>query len=205
MFAALLAKGTWPKLCELGLQDFALSDKQLGQIISEMQHVKSLDVDGCTFGPLSSAALHPHFSSLRQLKLQHTTYTETGQSIILEVMMSCPQLETLIAGEVTSEDILQGLPWVCERTLKTLHLCIILSPGEDMDHQQQLVLERISRLYRLEDLRLLDGDPDGAATHINFQLGKGLEHLATLKKLRRLNLNSRPNNMTEADVRVRNL
>jgi len=203
IFAAHLAKGTWPKLCELRLPNFFSSDKQLGKIVHGMQHVKSLEVDGCTFGPLSSTALRSHFSSLRQLKLQYTTYTGTGPSIIPEVLVSCPQLEVLIAGEVTSEDILQGPPWVCERTLRTLHLSIIISPCEDMDHQQRLVLERISRLCNLEDFGLLYGEPDRKATHINLRLGKGLEHLANLKKLRHLLLNSRSNYMTKADVEVR--
>ncbi|KAK3814216.1 MAG: hypothetical protein J3Q66DRAFT_33965 [Benniella sp.] len=200
IFAAHLAKGTWPRLCELRLPNFFSSDKQLGQIVHGMRQVKSLSVDGCTFGPLSLTAIRSHFSSLRQLTLQYTTYIGTGPSITPEVLVSCPQLEVLIAGEVTSEDILQGPPWVCERTLRTLHMSIIISPGEDMDHQQQLVLERISRLHHLENFGLLYGELNREATHINLRLGKGLEYLATLKKLRHLFLNSRSNYMTKDDV-----
>ena len=72
-----------------------------------------------------------------------------------------------------------------------------------MDHQQRLVLERISRLCCLEGFDLLDGSPGVAETRINLHLGKGLEYLVTLKKLRYLHWCSRPNYMTKADVEVR--
>ncbi|KAK3814221.1 MAG: hypothetical protein J3Q66DRAFT_34100 [Benniella sp.] len=175
IFAAHLAKDTWPKLCEIRLPNFSLSDSQLSKIVNGMQQIKSLDVAGCTFGALSLAALRPHFSILRQLKLESAVF-ETGSSIIPEVLASCPQLEILIAGGVTSEDILQGPPWVCERTLKTLYVCIIIPPGEDMDHHQRLVLKRISRLCYLEDFSLLGGSPGRTEARIRLlHLGKGLE------------------------------
>ncbi|KAK3814218.1 MAG: hypothetical protein J3Q66DRAFT_411828 [Benniella sp.] len=165
-----------------------VDSRQLSQIVNGMQQVKSLGVHKYTFGALSLTALRPHFSILRQLKLESAVF-ETGPSIIPDVLASCPQLEILIAGEVTSEDILQGPPWVCERTLKTLHVGIIISSGEDMDHQQRLVPERISRLCYLEDFSLLGGSPGRAEARIRLlHLGKGLEYLATLKKLRYLHL-----------------
>ncbi|KAK3814214.1 MAG: hypothetical protein J3Q66DRAFT_389563 [Benniella sp.] len=201
MFASQLAKGTWPKLCELRLPYSISSDKQIGQIVHGMQQVKSLDVQGQGFGPLTLRALRSHFSSLRQLKLRYNTCTQMGPSIIPEVLVSCPQLETLIVGEVTSEELLQDQPWVCEHTLKTLHACIVISSCEDMDHQQRLVLEKISRCSHLEDFGLLLSAPSRDATCINATLGKGLEHLANLKKLRRLGLNSRSNRMTKSDVK----
>ncbi|KAK3814210.1 MAG: hypothetical protein J3Q66DRAFT_33968 [Benniella sp.] len=200
MFASQLAKGTWPKLCELRLPYSISSDKQLAQIVHGMQQVKSLSVQGQGFGPLTLRALRSHFSSLRQLKLRYNTCTQMGPSIIPEVLVSCPQLEILIAGEVTSEELLQDQSWACEHTLKTLHACIIISPGEDMDHQQQLVLEKISRLCHLEDFSLLYCAFGRLVTCINLQLGKGLEHLANLKKLRRLGLKSHSNRMAKSDV-----
>ncbi|KAK3814211.1 MAG: hypothetical protein J3Q66DRAFT_33945 [Benniella sp.] len=201
MLASQLAKGTWPKLCEMRIPSSISSDKQIGQIVHGMRQVKSLDVEGSGFGPLTLMALRSHFSGLRQLKLEYPAYTQTGPSIIPEVFVSCPQLEILIAGEVTSEELLQDQSWACEHTLKTLHMCIILSPGEDMDHQQRLVLEKISRCSHLEDFGLLLSAPSRDATCINATLGKGLEHLANLKKLRRLGLKSGSNRMTKADVK----
>ncbi|KAK3814208.1 MAG: hypothetical protein J3Q66DRAFT_402782 [Benniella sp.] len=199
--ADTFAKGVWPKLCELRIPNSIPSDKQLAQIVHGMQQVKSLNVQAREFGPLTLTALRSRFSSLRQLELQYGNYTKMGPSIIPEVFVSCPQLEILIMGEVTSEELLQEQPWVCERTLRTLHACIILSPREDMDHQQQLVLEKISRrLCHLEDFSLLYSAPGRDVTCINATLGKGLEHLANLKKLRRLGLKSRSNRMTKADV-----
>ncbi|KAK3814212.1 MAG: hypothetical protein J3Q66DRAFT_441873 [Benniella sp.] len=200
MFASQLAKGTWPRLCELRIPSSISSDKQLAQIVHGMRQVKSLDVQGCWFGPLTLTAFRQHFSGLRQLKLEYTGHTEIGPSNVHEVLASCPQLEILIAGEVTSEELLQDQSWACEHTLKTLHMCIILSPCEDMDRHQQLVLEKISRCSHLEDFGLLLSAPSRDATYINATLGKGLEHLANLKKLRRLGLNSCSNRMTKADV-----
>jgi hypothetical protein len=204
-FIAQLAKGTWPNLCELRLSCLCPPDERLGQILNVMPQVKSLDTHGSTFGPLSLAALRPHFSILRQLKMEYSRYPEAAQLAIPEILASCPQLEILVAGEVTARNILQGQPWVCERTLKTLHLCVIISPGQDTDHQQQHVLERISRLYNLENFGLLHGTgtSDEGITHISLELGKGLEHLSTLKKLRRLLLGSRSILMAEADVEVK--
>lgn len=165
-----------------------------------MQQVKSLDIYACTFGPLSLKALRPHFHILRQLRLEDATWTTP--SIIPEVLTSCPQLEILVAGEVTTQEILRGQPWACEHTLKTLHLCILNSPDQDVDNQQELAFERISRLHHLEELGLLYGVSRQENTHISLQLGRGLEHLSTLKRLRHLRLNSISHRMTETDVRV---
>ncbi|KAK3810325.1 MAG: hypothetical protein J3Q66DRAFT_65430 [Benniella sp.] len=201
-FIAQLTKGTWPNLCELGLPSLSPSDKRLGQILNAMPQVESLVTNASTFGPLSLAALRPHFSILRELKMEWSTYPGTAPLAIPEILASCPQLEILVAGEVAAQNILQGQPWVCERTLKTLHFCVIISPGQDADHQQQHVLERISRLYNLENFGLLTGSgtTGQGITHINLQLGKGLEHLSALKKLRTLFLYSRSILMAETDV-----
>jgi hypothetical protein len=65
--AMRFASGTWPKLRKIYLRTFHASDMQLAQMIGGMRQLEELDIDQCEFGPLSTIALRPLHSFLREL------------------------------------------------------------------------------------------------------------------------------------------
>jgi len=98
-----------------------------------------------------------------------------------------------------SQDIVQGRPWVCEPKLS---LNVIISPDQDADHHQRLILERVSRLANLKDLTLHHVPRVGEIAQLSLQLGKGLEQLSTLKSLSTLRLILNVYNVSTAEVQV---
>lgn len=194
-----LVAGAWPKLCELDLLDFDASDAQLSRIISNMQRVTVLGVSKCEFGPLSLQALRPHFPVLRKLDIA-TGPNQTGP-MVPEILASCPQLEILFADRVMSQDILEGRPWVCH-SIETMFVSFGITPGRDRDLHQQQVLERLSQLTNLERLCLTCDDDVQDEMNLDLRLEKGLDQLATLKKLRKLALYSGNQHMSVIDVEV---
>ncbi|KAG0228999.1 hypothetical protein BGX31_006354 [Mortierella sp. GBA43] len=186
-FIAHVADGNVPSLRTLLCDDLHASDIQLSQIISNIHKVEELEVPGCDFGPLSWAALRPHLRSLKNLDIMNSPTPTT--SIIPVILSSCPLLDRLRAGVVTSQDILDGQPWVCGRSLRYLFVSIILTPSQetDADRHQHHVFERMSRLVNLEELNLYNDDPM-ATRCLDFRLDKGLGLLATMRQLETLAL-----------------
>ena len=201
-FANRVASGAWPELSELRLIHHSPSDAQLSRIIHGMRQVKALDVYESQFGLPTITALRPHFHVLRKL---NTIFTETVMgSIAPEILASCPQLEDFTIGRIMSQDILQGRPWICERSMRSLRLNVAISPVQDVDQHQQLILERISRLINLENLTLRHFQYDEENTQLGLRLGKGLERLSTLKKLVNLNFLNYTQELSTAEAQVSN-
>ncbi|KAG0218292.1 hypothetical protein BGX31_011654 [Mortierella sp. GBA43] len=196
--AARLAEGAWPKLCRLQLRGNELEDERLSRIINGMKTVESLTDIGHGFGPFSLIALRSHFHTLRILDIEASSFSTS--SMIPEILSSCPQLRTLILGDVYSDSIVQGDPWVCQHSLKAFSARIIITSKQDQVDDQQRILERISELGNLEKLQLLE--PLAMhTTGLDLRLGKGLELLSTLKMLRILSLNASNQRLSVADVK----
>ncbi|KAK3810277.1 MAG: hypothetical protein J3Q66DRAFT_352679 [Benniella sp.] len=195
--ATHLSQGSLPRLCGLRSKFFRPSDEQLERILDGMRQVESLDIPRCEFGPLSMTALRSKFPVLKKLTVEAKSSMET--SVVPEILASCPQLEQFTMHRVMSRDILLGKPWVCHSMTK-LHLDIIIPSGQGRNRHQQHVLERISHLSSLETLTLEHKTRNGNDTHLQLQLGNGLEHLATLKKLRILVLLYFTQEFTTAEV-----
>ncbi|KAK3810268.1 MAG: hypothetical protein J3Q66DRAFT_352662 [Benniella sp.] len=180
-FADHVANGAWPGLTRLRLgHDYPPNwDAQFAKIIQGMRQICMLDISGPILGSYNFKALRPHFHTLRRLNIEFGS-TVTG-SATPEILASCPCLEEFTILGAMSQDIVQGRPWVCEHSMTNLYLNVIISPGQDADHHQRLILERVSRLVNLEKLavdHLLHG-VEGA--QLGLHLGKGLEQLSTLK------------------------
>ncbi|KAF9363074.1 hypothetical protein BGX34_004963 [Mortierella sp. NVP85] len=187
-FVNHVANGAWPKLTRLRLEHDCPPDwdAQLAKIIQGMRQIHVLDIGGPCLGSHIFTALRPHFHILRKLDIGFDP-SVTG-SATPEILASCPCLEEFTMFRVMSQDIVQGRPWVCEHSMTNFVLNVIISPGQDADHHQRLILERISRLVKLEKLTLHHIPHVGESTQLGLQLGKGLEQLNTLKSLRSLKL-----------------
>ena len=202
LLAAHFVNGAWLKLCELRLSNFIPTDAQLAQIISGMHQITVLNIPECEIGPLSYSVLRPHFRSIRELLVGLTSTVVWPEA--QEIMASCPRLQ-IFKCRLTSQNILQGQPWACENSLTCLIIGVIVlyNHDQDADHHQRNVLERISRLRNLE-LFVLDhtGRVTTEGAFLKLQLGKGLEQLTTLKKLRTLGFYDITQELTETEIQV---
>ncbi|KAF8940664.1 hypothetical protein BGZ52_013407, partial [Haplosporangium bisporale] len=125
----------------------------------------------------------------------------------------------LEAETLYSSDILGHLDWTCER-LRRLAIGIVIdsvSPAQLWRHvvwqsphrlnlkarveDQQMVLQRIASLSRLESLVLkLQGEVDGLRTALDLGVDKGLTKLATLTRLREFEVPSFSQHMDVPEI-----
>jgi hypothetical protein len=113
-FAMRFATGTWPKMQELRLQFFRMSDKDLARVIEGMHRATTLDIRAGQFEELSLAALRCHYPYLRHLHICMCGSIPVSR-MVAEVMASCPQLQSLASSHARSQDIVNSPPWICGR------------------------------------------------------------------------------------------
>ncbi|KAI8594781.1 hypothetical protein EDD21DRAFT_392938 [Dissophora ornata] len=148
-FSRLASSRTWPRLRELTLSTlgrFHVVDMNLAVVLQMMTHIDTISIKR-GFGPLSMAALRPHFAMVRKLELSDGRVTS---EMVQEILTSCPLLEVLSAPWLRSEDFLNGRPWVCT-DLRRLEVDLVL---RDIDRVRPLILERLSQLTHLNHLLL---------------------------------------------------
>ncbi|KAF9363073.1 hypothetical protein BGX34_004962 [Mortierella sp. NVP85] len=196
-FANRVANGTWPGLNELRLKHFYQQEANPARIAQGMRQIRTLCMNGYRFGMTCLTALRPHFDTLRVLNIKFDS--SVAGPAFSEILASCPHLEDLTLSRVTSQDIIQGRPWVCGRSMRVLRLNVMISPGQDTDRHQQLVLERVSQLVNLVSLTL-DHYSSLQSACLCLRLGKGLEQLSTLKHLMRLSIINYHYELAQADV-----
>ncbi|KAF8924331.1 hypothetical protein BGZ58_001917 [Dissophora ornata] len=121
-------------------------DMNLAVVLQMMTHIDTISIKR-GFGPLSMAALRPHFAMVRKLELSDGRVTS---EMVQEILTSCPLLEVLSAPWLRSEDFLNGRPWVCT-DLRRLEVDLVL---RDIDRVRPLILERLSQLTHLNHLLL---------------------------------------------------
>ncbi|KAK3810292.1 MAG: hypothetical protein J3Q66DRAFT_443810 [Benniella sp.] len=145
-----------------------------------MQDLKSLSVYTCEVGSCFLEALYHHSQTLTSLDT--TSCRVLTPSLVPKILASFPHLESLRVDRVMDQDIIDGLPWVCEHSLKKLSIDISFRIN-DADYHRQ-VLQRISRVTHLKGLFLDRGRQTKKSLHLS--LDNGLDQLATLKQLEKL-------------------
>jgi hypothetical protein len=140
----------------------------------------------------------PHFMNLRVLEVPGDVDIKSPFAQL--IMSSCPLLEKLTAPNVDALVVTEGGPWVCSR-LKSLNLTFCFDPPSTVSHLQPLVFDRLSKLTRLEELRML-----GPRKHyniggtVNLKLEYGLDKLSTLRLLRLISLRDMVERIDNAEV-----
>ncbi|KAK3810278.1 MAG: hypothetical protein J3Q66DRAFT_65056 [Benniella sp.] len=175
--------GTWLHLSELSLSRIEFTDAQMARVIGAMQDLKSLSVQTCEVGSRFLEALHHHSQTLTLLAT--ISCGVLTPSFVPEILASFPHLENLYVQRVKSKDIIDSPPWVCERSLKVLRIGISFSLNQGAEYQRQ-VLQRISRLTNLNKLIVDRGRQ--IEYSLDLRLENGLDQLATLKQLEKLEL-----------------
>ncbi|KAI8346123.1 hypothetical protein B0O80DRAFT_247389 [Mortierella sp. GBAus27b] len=174
----LLQASTWPHLEHLDFSRHRFTNKELELLTNRIPRITSLKIHFSVMSSIRNITqlLHPHFAHLRHLSLQHEQVSPTPMA--QEFLSSCPSLETLRAPRVHARDAAHGKPWMCLR-LKVLHLGYSFDSLTLPDDLQPLVYNQISRLVRLEELRI----PVLLGKGLELRLERGLGKLSTLRSL----------------------
>ncbi|KAK3810172.1 MAG: hypothetical protein J3Q66DRAFT_391321 [Benniella sp.] len=183
-----IASGTWPNLHSITILPDKVSEDNLVSIMNGMQQITCLRLN-CSSAIRTETMdlLRRHFFSLNTLCLDSEKGAVTSP-IAQELLSSCPLLERLWLGQIDATVIAEGKPWVCSR-LRTLFMDLQFDPSTITDIQPR-VFEQISRLCRLEHLKLWDRMANSEGTVARFQttvdlrLENGLDKLSTLRSLR---------------------
>ncbi|KAG0212014.1 hypothetical protein BGX31_001571 [Mortierella sp. GBA43] len=200
-----VTSGPFPKLHGLKLVGEVVVDEQLAGMISGMHQATVIITPECSYGPLSFAALRRHIPFLRFVDV-HGTHKDIASAVAIELLSSCPQLEYLVCEDLKSQDVLKSLPWVCAGSLKAFQAILYITKDEDEIRQQGRCLEKISQLVNLEHLNISvfleinETDPP-----LGQGMGEGLKHLASLRKLERLNLRGLEVTAQEVQWMINNL
>ncbi|KAK3823252.1 MAG: hypothetical protein J3Q66DRAFT_331252, partial [Benniella sp.] len=140
----------------------------------------------------------PHFSNLRVLEVPADEGTKIPFAQL--VMSSCPLLEKLTAPHVDALVVTEGGPWVCSR-LKSLTLTFCFDPPSTLSHLQPLVFDRLSKLTRLEELRMTGPRKQyNIGGTVDLRLEYGPDKLSTLRLLRSISLFDMVERMDNAEV-----
>ncbi|KAK3823251.1 MAG: hypothetical protein J3Q66DRAFT_331249, partial [Benniella sp.] len=140
----------------------------------------------------------PHFSNLRVLEVLADANIKSPFAQL--VMSSCPLLEKLTAPNVDALVVTEGRPWVCSR-LKSLDLTFCFDPPSTVCHLQPLIFDRLSKLTRLEELRMVGPKKQhNIGGTVDLRLEYGLEKLSTLRLLRSITLRDMVERMDKAGV-----
>jgi len=200
-FTQSVVEKTWPELEDLFLVRCGASDQQLSRIISGMRRVLGLSVTYGDFGELAMAALRPHFPWIRHLDLLRN-YGSTKE-LTVEVLRSCPRLETLRANRIPAHAVVEGASWACEKTLKVLEVCFQVGAGrtgEEEDERKGL-LERLSRLVQLERLDISNQDESPMqVSSVVLSKEKGMGQLGRLRHLKEVCVEYTQQESTVEDV-----
>ncbi|KAK3810274.1 MAG: hypothetical protein J3Q66DRAFT_391397 [Benniella sp.] len=178
------AANTWPDLEEFYAPNFMASNRQVSLVISGMRRVHGLSINSRKPLDLIRPILRPQVTWLKRLEV--ITISGNNSLFALEILKSCPRLESLRMGTVHVRDMLDDeTPWACESSLRRLKVCFEVD--QDISEAgQRILLERLSRLYNLE---LLDLSCEKRVVYsLDLRLESGLEQLATLIRLEELAL-----------------
>ena len=177
-FARSLAAGAWPELEELYVPYYSASDQEMSLIIGAMRRVLGLSIKYTEPLNLVKTALRPHFPWLKKLESRSSAGDNT--SFIIELLKSCPQLESLQMGVVQVRGMFDhDGPWACESSLKRLGVYFKVDDNVS-EAEQRMLFERLSKLHRLERLDL--STETGVVHVLDLRQESGLGNMATMTR-----------------------
>ncbi|KAI8357685.1 hypothetical protein B0O80DRAFT_527445 [Mortierella sp. GBAus27b] len=210
-FSDSFASMTWPNLVSITISDSwrrSVSDENYMTILrTAKKPLKSLDMTIARLGrPAFDLILKHHFETITEIDLTKAqdpnqdwkTFVPEHCSLwVREVLESCYSLERLVASIISSDDIINGKPWVCRR-LKCLQVVINMNfkdkPTErgrkrpkfteDEERVCRGVFGQLSRLISLKSLELSGLLPSEAKIFaLPLELRLGLGQLSQLKNI----------------------
>ncbi|KAF9917884.1 hypothetical protein BX616_011023 [Lobosporangium transversale] len=206
MLSSLTVTELWPRLERLELSYCNISDRALAAVLSGMRQIKELWTMRSDFGPLSYAALRPHFSHLEKLLLPSPdTYEEAKEHRVVtwemthEILISCPKLVTLHGAYAPVNDVLkcQSTPWACSGTLQSFGIEFEF-PIKCNPSTHRFIFALLSQLKRLVTL-FLHVPSNSPYPSLDIRVISGLDKLEPLKCMMHIYLTERVNQTMEME------
>jgi hypothetical protein len=206
-FVQKLLMGTWPQLENVAISTSFMTNEHLANILSGIQQIRSLKLTyGGAFEHTTLQLLQRHFMHLKVLELR--SLSRFVGPLLQEILASCPLLEVLRAPWIQAIDIVKGKPWVCCGKLKVLDMTFLFE-SSTVDQLQPLVLDQLSKLTRLEVLKVgivgtIDNNQDSKEpihyTTLDLRLDKGLGKLSNLRALREMDFSNTVQCMNHQEI-----
>ncbi|KAF9993026.1 hypothetical protein BGZ79_002373 [Entomortierella chlamydospora] len=202
-FIKNLASRKWPNMKSLAINFPRNKDAVFAELIRAFDNrtLEKLDVSTTKFGGLAFNALKNHFLTLQVLNILNCPNLTSAN--ILEILVSCPHLQSLSAERIYAQYLDPNQEWPCRKTLQSLSIEFELaqepSPGESSvttamgktpRELNETVFACLGQLRELKHLTI--GYPEyfdfrrtrtPAVLRLGIQLSKGLKKLAGLKRL----------------------
>ncbi|KAF9905972.1 hypothetical protein EC991_001131 [Linnemannia zychae] len=186
-------------------------------------------LQGSIFGPLGTSALKRQLACLQDLRLEPAGIIEQS-ALIQEVMESCPKLKVLRAGMYSVGHMRRGKPWVClglkelavQIDLESDRDGAVVDKTVEYDAvyfekhamSRRYVFERLGKLTELVELDtslpyyghgdmtyyMLSNRYNSPYWTLEYQIPFGLDQLAGLKKLERLNISNNHQRINQKDL-----
>ncbi|KAG0222662.1 hypothetical protein B0O80DRAFT_503677 [Mortierella sp. GBAus27b] len=191
----LLQAAAWPHLERLDFSTHQFTSEDLALLINRVPRITTLKIDLYDENILRlniPQLLLPQFAHLRHIDLN--PHGSLHSSMAQEFLSSCPLLETLRAPSIHAQDVAGGVPWVCLR-LKVLNLVFRFESKND--ELQPLVFNQLSRLVRLEELRILE---HYTGQGLKLRLECGLGKLSTLRSLHTIDFEYTAQHMDNPEI-----
>ncbi|KAG0011396.1 hypothetical protein BGZ81_002203 [Podila clonocystis] len=184
-----------PRLTRVNFTNQSTTENFYSTLFKTFPRLRHVKVTGSILQHEDIQLLVEHSSAtLETLDIGYCTCLESQS--ILRILMGCPNLTTLDARGVDFNPRGMMEPtdeWVCHRAVQTLYLEILLpkrlhyAAGE-VQRIRTKIYEQLSRCTRLVNLQLGAGARDRGVNILEMSLLTGLERLATLKQMERLDI-----------------
>ncbi|KAF9118759.1 hypothetical protein BGW39_000885 [Mortierella sp. 14UC] len=191
--------------------------------------LEKFKLQGSAFGPLGAAVLKRQFPCLQDLRLEPAGILEQS-ALIQEVMESCPKLKVLRAGMYSVRHMRRGKPWVClglkelavQIDLESDRDGAVVDKAVEYDTvyfekhamSRRYVFGRLGKLTELVELNtslpyighgdmtyyMLSNRYNSPYWTLEYQIPFGLDQLAGLKKLERLNISNNYQKIYKRDL-----
>ncbi|KAF9110997.1 hypothetical protein BGX27_005524 [Mortierella sp. AM989] len=201
-FCELFISSTWPCLDSItitGYGTFILDDDRARILKSAKLPLRRLDFSTEITQPETLILFRRHFSTIQTIDLTFCRGNSTSAWTI-EVLTSCPYLETITAKAITAQEIFDAEPWVC-LNLRIFSVFIDMAfPNNGHNRkftteeikQCRKVYEQLAVLKQLRELNTLgaintlvyiDNSPQQHLIPLPLRLKAGLNLMSTSSKL----------------------
>ncbi|KAG0040695.1 hypothetical protein BGZ82_011233 [Podila clonocystis] len=179
------------------LRVYSAEDRRLAACLQAIDHLTEFSIeDGATLGDLTFRALEQHFSTLQDLWINFPVPSEEA----LSILESCPRLTSIYLPHVTITDVIGRKPWSC-LNLENFSVGIHIDKSEQgpVRAQSRAIFKQLSLLKRLKIL-IISRLNVQSFQGLDLSLNSGLDQLATLENLQKLDFRGSIQNMSAEDI-----
>ncbi|KAG0033980.1 hypothetical protein BGZ81_006648 [Podila clonocystis] len=179
------------------LRVYRAENRRLAACLRAIDHLTEFCIEeGTTLGDWIFRALDQHFATLQCLWINVPVPSEEA----LSILESCPRLTSIHLPHVKITDVIGRKPWSC-LNLESFSVGIHFDESEQspVHTQSRAIFKQLSRLKRLKIL-IISRLNSQSFQGLDLSLNSGLDQLATLENLQKLDFRGSIQNMSAEDI-----